>query len=1507
MSAVGTDPITYQWAKGGVALDGQTKKSLKISDLKQSDADEYKVFVVNEAGRVESDPIKLTVSQPATIVSQPVGGDAILGQSATLSVVAAGSEPISFQWFFNDEPIDGKTERKISLDNLGAKNGGMYHVMVSNHAGVQKSDVIVLNVAAPPAILEQSESISVVEGDSIELKVSAVGSQPLAYQWSKGGVVLEGATDPSLILNNIQPSDGDAYRVAISNDAGRVESETMNVTVVQPATIVAQPVGGSFVAGEEVLLVVTAAGSEPISFQWYVDGEKIEGAKAGTLKIENVDAFVTGSYHVVVSNHASEAMSTPAAVSVNSPPVIAELSDSVSAIEGESVQLSVNAIGTAPLVYQWSKGGVQLDGENGSVLKLQNIAPSDADSYQVAVSNLAGRVESDVISVVVVQPAIIVSEPEGISTVPGELVSFSVVAAGTEPLSYQWFKNEQRLEGESESKLSFVDVSAIDVGEYRVLVSNGAGSQSSKTVRLSIESPPEIIKLPEDQIAPVGGQLVLNVTAVGNAPLTYQWKKDGVLLDGENGASLSLVNLQTPDSGTYVVIVSNSVGRVESAPMNISVAQPVSIISQPKSVEAVIGGKVIFEVAATGSAPITYQWNRDGVPLEGANFEKLIIENVEVASGGAYSVAVGNVSNSVESDTVILTVAAPPLVADLAVDQQVAVGETVQLWVVAEGAGSFAYQWKREGIVVPGATRAEFTIENIDSLDAGLYTVEITNSAGITASDPIMIDVVAAPEIVNHPESKQIGFGSRLILSVSATGSDLEFQWYHDGEQITGANDAVFTVLNAGSVDSGSYHVRVFNTVNSVKSDAANVVVVAPPQLLSQPKGGVAPIGGAFSFDVNARGAGDLEYQWRVDGVNIKGANHSALQLAGLELSDAGVYTVEVTNAAGITTSEEAELDVLMPVSVGTHPSDQSVVSGDSVLFDAVFVGSSPIEYQWFFNEIPIKGETSASMTIENVSVENLGHYHVVASNPVSTTFSDPAKLTVNLPPSISQHPVAKSAVKGESVQFTVQYAGTGPFELQWQRNGFDLEGAVNKELEVAQVDAADDAEYAVIVRNDYGVVVSDTVRLQVLLPVTITSQPKDAYVAVNAELNLSVTANGTGPFEYQWFKEGEIIEGATEAKLLLPSISRKGEGFYKVQIKNMLGAVISRSAEVVVNEPVNVVSQPKGGSIKEGGFARFWVSATGSEPLSYQWYLNGEPIEGKTRSSMIVNQATGADEGDYTVIVTNPVGFKISDEAVLDVNTAPRIEPIPAVVLAPGESMEIKVKAEDFDGENSKIKYSLQNAPDGMRILRNGLFKWTVGKSFESGTFNVVVTAQDEHGVKGSANARITVNRPPVINKIPEQSIKVGKVYEFVPDAIDPDDAILAYSMSDLPEGAEFSEKDGFRWVPLPNQTGVHELAVTVKDSHGVEDSQVVILIVESAPVEPIVTLYSSVDVEGGYSLVVDAQLDEEIKSLTVQRDGERRFYRVRSREREGGGVRITNIRLSGEDVVISYESLED
>ena len=111
------------------------------------------------------------------------------------------------------------------------------------------------------------------------------------------------------------------------------------------------------------------------------------------------------------------------------------MTESVSVVEGDSLVLSVTAAGTEPITYQWSKGGVALGGETGSTFTLASVASSDADDYMVAVSNLAGRVESDVITVVVAQPVSIVSQPEGGSANLGDTFVLAVAATGTEPLT----------------------------------------------------------------------------------------------------------------------------------------------------------------------------------------------------------------------------------------------------------------------------------------------------------------------------------------------------------------------------------------------------------------------------------------------------------------------------------------------------------------------------------------------------------------------------------------------------------------------------------------------------------------------------------------------------------------------------------------------------------------------------------------------------------------------------------------------------------------------------------------------------------------------------------------------------------------------------------------------------------------------------------------------------------------------------------------------------------------
>ena len=173
------------------------------------------------------------------------------------------------------------------------------------------------------------------------------------------------------------------------------------MVVAQPASIVSQPEGGSAVLGDDYTFKVVAAGTEPINYQWHRGGEALDGATESSLRLTGLSALESGDYHVVVSNHAGTETSSTVALSVDSPPVITQLTESVSVVEGDSLVLSVTAAGTEPMSYQWSKGGVALGGETGSAFTLASVAPSDADDYMVAVSNLAGRVESDVITVVV--------------------------------------------------------------------------------------------------------------------------------------------------------------------------------------------------------------------------------------------------------------------------------------------------------------------------------------------------------------------------------------------------------------------------------------------------------------------------------------------------------------------------------------------------------------------------------------------------------------------------------------------------------------------------------------------------------------------------------------------------------------------------------------------------------------------------------------------------------------------------------------------------------------------------------------------------------------------------------------------------------------------------------------------------------------------------------------------------------------------------------------------------
>ncbi len=174
---------------------------------------------------------------------------------------------------------------------------------------------------------------------------------------------------------------------------------------------------------------------------------------------------------------------------------------------------------------------------------------------------------------------------------------------------------------------------------------------------------PVITIHPQSQTVTVGGTVTFTVLATGTPPLSYQWRWDGQPLAGQTGSVLTLANVQASAAGSYTVVVSNSAGQATSNPAVLTVnpaAQAPAITTHPQSRTVTVGETVTFTVLATGTAPLSYQWRKDGQPLAGQTGSALTLANVQASAAGSYTVVVSNSAGQVTSNPAVLTVTLGP-------------------------------------------------------------------------------------------------------------------------------------------------------------------------------------------------------------------------------------------------------------------------------------------------------------------------------------------------------------------------------------------------------------------------------------------------------------------------------------------------------------------------------------------------------------------------------------------------------------------------------------------------------------------------------------------------------------------------------------------------------------------------------------------------------------------------------------------------------------------------------
>ncbi|HLP01788.1 MAG TPA: DNA/RNA non-specific endonuclease [Opitutaceae bacterium] len=525
--ATGNAPLAYQWRKDSVVISGADAANLTVSPVTLADVGEYSVVVSNAFGATTSRAATLSVVGPPAIVLGPAGRTVAAGDDTTFSVVAAGTLPMTYEWFHGDVLVGSALSPSLFLPGVQAGDAGDYAVHITNAEGECLSATATLTVApAAPTIVSDPSGQSVYVGADFALSVVAKGTGPLAYQWRKNGVALaeggpvSGATTATLTLTAVGLADRGDYDVVVTNllpdgTVGRTTSDvaTVSVTAAPSASTLVWTFGTSTTDEQD-----TPAGQS-------------SGLGGGALARGNNN----GTTDLI--NTTSHSLGTPAGNGTY---------PGASGANNAGAAAKIGALDTAA---------------GGSTFFTFTLTPAHRTKLSVQGISFGSRSTS--------------TGPQAYAVFCSADGFASPIASGTFANTSKWLWHTPAVTGVSAPTGAPIEV--------RIYGFNGTGAAQAGvanwriddlTVVMGSVTAPMISSGPADRSAELGSTVVLSVVAAGSEPLSYQWTKDGVALGiGGDAATLEIADVQPGSGGRYSVVVSNEAGIVASVPAVLQVVR----------------------------------------------------------------------------------------------------------------------------------------------------------------------------------------------------------------------------------------------------------------------------------------------------------------------------------------------------------------------------------------------------------------------------------------------------------------------------------------------------------------------------------------------------------------------------------------------------------------------------------------------------------------------------------------------------------------------------------------------------------------------------------------------------------------------------------------------------------------------------------------------------------------------------------------------------------------------
>ncbi len=1253
--ATGSAPIAYQWLRNDTILAGKTNTSLSFATTTTNDAAAYRVIASNAGGSITSAPVTLTVLVPPTFVTAPTNLTVVLGQPALFTSLASGSQPLTYQWLRNDAVFPGKTDAALAFAATTTNDIASYRVIASNAAGSVTSAPVSLTILTPPSFVTTPISQTVIAGQPAAFSALASGAPTPVYAWFRNGSPIDGASLPTLSFAAASTNDAATYLIVASNSAGSITSAPVTLTVLVPPTFVTTPTNLTVVLGQPALFTSLASGSQPLTYQWLRNDAVFSGKTDATLTFATTTTNDMASYRVIASNAAGSVTSAPVSLTILTPPAFVTTPTSQTVTAGQPAAFSALASGAPTPGYAWFRNGSPIDGASLPTLSFAAASTNDAATYLVVASNSAGSITSAPVTLTVLVPPTLVTTPTNLTVVLGQPALFTSLASGSQPLTYQWLRNDAVFPGKTDATLTFATTTTNDMASYRVIASNAAGSVTSAPVSLTILTPPAFVTTPTSQTVIAGQPAAFSALASGAPTPAYAWFRNGSPIDGASLPTLSFAAASTNDAATYLVVASNSAGSITSAPVTLTVLVPPTFVTAPTNLTVVLGQPALFTSLATGSQPLTYQWLRNDAVFSGKTDASLAFATTTTNDIASYRVIASNAAGSVTSAPVSLTILTPPAFVTTPTSQTVIAGQPAAFSALASGAPTPVYAWFRNGSPIDGASLPTLSFAAASTNDAATYLIVASNSAGSITSAPVTLTVLVPPTFVTTPTNLTVVLGQPALFTSLASGSQpLTYQWLRNDAVFPGMTDATLTFATTTTNDIASYRVIASNAAGSVTSAPVSLTILTPPAFVTTPISQTVIAGQPAAFSALASGAPTPGYAWFRNGSPIDGASLPTLSFAAASTNDAAAYLVVASNSAGSITSAPVTLTVLVAPTFVTTPTNLTVVLGQPALFTSLASGSQPLTYQWLRNDAVFSGKTDATLTFATTTTNDMASYRVIASNAAGSVTSAPVSLTILTPPSFVTTPISQTVIAGQPAAFIAEASGAPTPGYAWFRNGSPIDGASLPTLSFAAASTNDAATYLVVASNSAGSITSAPVTLTVLVPPTFVTAPTNLTVVLGQPALFTSLASGSQPLTYQWLRNDAVFPGKTDAALTFATTTTNDIASYRVIASNAAGSVTSAPVSLTILTPPAFVTTPTSQTVIAGQPAAFSALASGAPTPVYAWFRNGSPIDGASLPTLSFAAASTNDIATYLVVASNSAGSITSAPVTLTILTPP-------------------------------------------------------------------------------------------------------------------------------------------------------------------------------------------------------------------------------------------------------------